>query len=381
MTDRDESGQFTSGEPLTGLASVEAEAGYTPLPEAPVPEPEGLTVADAAAELEAQRNQTPLNNELIRTYSDGNDLESKYGTPKETVTAERAAKDLSELRDQEAAEEKGAEAKALRDKVDGVRDDVAKKGFEAAAEANASTETESEASLERALSHPRIKEAIESQIGEAEKVRTTYSQSIDMANAHARAMFIAPFPEIAQLPLDQWEPALAEMARQQPARFARALGTLQSVARIQQQQVQQHQQHEQLERQKFEAFSRKESAKFDEMVKGESKETRRAVEDAILDSIRDYGGESAEFLELFKSTKLLNSSVMQRMLWDAGKYRQMQKAPKPVPSREIPKVSRPGVSDGRSKEYGDLDNLERQLTKSGSIKDAVKLRTLRARRG
>ena len=80
---------------------------------------------------------------------------------------------------------------------------------------NSVKEGELEPDLEKALSNPKIKDAIASQISEAESARQTYSNAVNVANDFARASFIEHFPEIAGLPLPQWEGALAAMAQRE----------------------------------------------------------------------------------------------------------------------------------------------------------------------
>src|SRR5205814_2895546 len=93
---------------------------------------------------------------------------------------------------------------------------------EAKQAAEAVKEGELEPDLEKALSNPKIKDAIASQISEAESARQTYSNAVNVANDFARASFIEYFPEIAGLPLPQWEGALAAMAQREPARYNKA---------------------------------------------------------------------------------------------------------------------------------------------------------------
>jgi hypothetical protein len=366
--ERDEAtGQFVAEpEQLFGLAGVERDQGYTPLAGNTPAESNELTVEEAAAAI-AQMDGTP--EYLVRSYADGVG-EDEYGVTqpsKETVTLEQAAKDLGDLHNKEAAELEAEEAAKIRDEVDALR------GVEA------KPEPETELDIEKALNNPRIKAAVEQQFNEAESVRQTFSNAVDTANDFARASFIQNFPEIAALPLEQWKGALAQMAQQQPARFQQAVGTLQRVVELQTAQQHQQQQRESAERLQFETYSRAESARFDDMIKSESKESRRAIEDSILESIKEYGGDTAEFVELFKNTKLLNSAVAQRMLWDAGKYRQMQKAAKAMPTRAVPPVQRPGVASRTSGYDGDIQALDRQLSATGSLKVAAKLLEAKSR--
>jgi hypothetical protein len=88
------------------------------------------------------------------------------------------------------------------------------------------------------------------------------------------ASFVENFPEIAGLPVEQWEGALAAMAQREPGRFNKAMGTIQRVIQLQAAQEEQQQMRTRAEQQQFEAFTKSESERFNEMIKSEPKTGR-----------------------------------------------------------------------------------------------------------
>jgi hypothetical protein len=120
MTERDDStGQFTSDDPqLYGLAGVEEAAGYIPLPDPDAAtESDELTLEEA---VEAMGLQGTSESD-VHSYVDGASYDEPEENPKETVTLDRAARELeaAEARGEEA--DKDAELKAIRDEVDRLR--------------------------------------------------------------------------------------------------------------------------------------------------------------------------------------------------------------------------------------------------------------------
>lgn len=374
-----DTGQFTSAEPLFGQAGIEQDAGYAPMPEREREEtPDELSVREAAEELDRQHSAPA--DATIRTYFDGNDFAGET----ETVTLERAAKDLTEVHAEEAAEREAADLEKVRAEVDKLRgvDPEAKDKPATEEEAVADGADPELAEIERALNNPRVKSAIQQQIGETEQARQAYSKGVEVANEFARASLAQNVPELASLPVEHWDNALMQMRQTNPQRFNEIIGQVQRVAELQTAQQQQQQQRQQetafRERQEVETYSKAQGQRFDKMIRGETPAARRAVEDSIVEAIREYGGDTdaREFFELMKSSKFLNSATAQRLMWDAGKYRQMQKAgaTAKAAAKSLPPVQRPGSSAARSQGNGpDMAALDRRLSESGSAKDAVAL--------
>jgi hypothetical protein len=359
----DATGQFTAAEPEFGLRGIEQEAGYVHLPEEEKQEPEELTVAEAAELYNSRTAQADL-----KTYGPVDKLPDNVA-----LTVEQAAKIVNDRR---AADEAQVELEAdekLRKEVDELRGVKAEDGKEQTAKQESPSTPE--ADVEKFLAIPHVREAVDKLTNETETARQNYTRAVDVAHQFARASFIENFPEIAGLPVEQWEGALTAMSQREPERFNRALSSINRVVQLHAAQEEQQQIRTRAEQQQFETYTKAESERFNEMIKAEPKEKVRAVEAAIVEGIKELGGDSAEFFELFKSTKLLNSAIAQRILYDFGKYRMIQNAPKPKPSAPpIPKVQRPGTAGAvGDRASASLAELEARLTKTGSIEDAAAL--------
>jgi hypothetical protein len=347
---RDVAGQFAPAEPAVGREGLERDAGYVPYKEeAAEAPPEELTVREAAEELSLSR--TPESE--IKTYSPINDLPENV-----TLTLEQAAKFHSDEKATAAAEKDEAEADRIRAEVDALRgDDPEAKATEAA------VSSDPHADVEKLLAIPHVKEAVEKFSSETEAVRQQYSQAVDVANEFARASFIEGFPEIAALPLDQWADALGVMAQQQPDRFNKAFSTLQRVVSLQEARQVQHRQAETERQAKLQTYVKAESARFEEMVKDIPKAQRAEIETGIVEAIKEYGGDGEafnEFIQLMQRSEF-GSALAQRLLFDVGKLRQIQRAQKSVATRNLPPVQRPGSAPARlSGGAANIDALVRQ---------------------
>ena len=343
---RDASGQFApSTEGTAGREYEERQAGYIPYTEpgkADAESAEDLTVKDAADELAKLREQAAPESE-IRTFG------ALDGLPENTsLTADQAAKILAD--DRKSAEDaaEAAEIEETRREVDKLRGQAAEDQAKAKTEAEAAeTSDDPNVQVEKFLAIPHVREAVDKMHGEIEGVRETYSRGVDVANHFAQAAFIEGFPEIAGLPVDQWEGALAAMAQREPDRFGKAMGTLQRVAQLQALQEEQKQFRTDAEQRDLQQFVTAESTRFNDMIKGEPKEKVRQVERAIVESIQEYGGDSQEFFELLRTTKIVNSAVAQRLLYDAGQYRLISEARVKAAPKSLPPVQRPGASQPR----------------------------------
>lgn len=366
MTDRDEStGQFSSEEPAYGLAGIEKDAGYVPYQEEHTEETEDLTVAEAA-----ERHQSRTEESDIVTHSPL-DLPDNV-----SLTVEQAAKLKAESKAADDAQAELEEAERIRKEVDELRG--VKPEGEAAKDGK--TEATSEpgdpkADVEKFFAIPHVKEAVDKWNSETESVRETYSKATDLANDFARASFIENFPEIAGLPLEQWESALSAMAQREPDRFGKAVNSLQRVVQLQTAQQQEQQRRQMADRQRFEAYAKAENQRFETLVKGETKETMQAVEKIIPEMLAEYGADARQFLEAVSNNSTFPRATAERLLVDAAKYRMLKAAPKAVAARApIPPVQRPGVAPSKGQRAeASLGELTGKLRQTGSVDDAYNL--------
>jgi hypothetical protein len=365
---RDEStGQFAPTEPLFGKAAAERDAGYTPLPDEAKAEAEELDEKLAAEQIKALSGPESA----IVTYTSGlpDDV---------TMTLEQGAAAVADAREADRNQAEIDETKALQKEVDEKRGDLSE--FEA--HSAAAKEGDTEPDIEKALAHPKIKAALDQRITETETQREAYSKAVETANTFARASLTVNFPEIAALPLDQWERALEAMAVREPDRFAKFTGTLNQVAQLEQAAAQQQQQKTAREAAEFKRYAAQENERFAKLTANESKETMRAVEAHVPKMLAEHGADVRQFLEAVSNQSTFPRATAEALLVKAAKYDLLMKAPKPVASRaEIPPVMRPGVSariGAAERNAASLESLNSRLNKSGSLKDAAAL--LQARR-
>lgn len=165
------------------------------------------------------------------------------------------------------------------------------------------------------------------------QVQQQVSQAVETANDFARMSFAENFPEIANLPPQQWEGALIAMAQHEPERFKSAINSLNRVSQLQTARQQQQQMQQQREQVEFQHYAKAEDARFADMVKGEAPAQMRQIEAEIPKMLSDLGVDPLEFLKAGNESKFLRSAAAQKVLVDAAKYRLMLQAPRAVAAR------------------------------------------------
>lgn len=352
-------GQFApTSEPIFGKDAVERDAGYVPYKEEGAAQEEGeLTVAEAAAELAEEHAPE---SEIV-TYSALDELPDNV-----TLTIDQAAKMLSDDHAvQEAANEK-AEADALRAEVDKLRGvDPETKATEAkpeASEVQPVGEGELDPEIEKALSNPKVQEALSQQVAEVETARQEHLRAVDGAAHVVVAAFLGKFPEFANVTPENRDAAIRAMQQNDPARAAQVAQEIQNTLHIFDQQRVLHQQESQARQNRFQEYARAEDAKFNALTTSESKETMAAIPKLIHEALIEYGVDPAEFGRLGLQSEFLRSAAAQRLLVDAAKYRQITKASKAQSTKILPPVVRPGSSASHERGIsGEIATLERQF--------------------
>ena len=381
----------------TGAAFDLAKAGYKPMPEQDERDEQEPIGSDSASLRDAaERRADPPPEPIVREYRD---RDGKVASQTEAITLARASRDYAGARAIERLVAEGKTSEALAARVDALRADALSHDPEAAefygfelpeadqniVEPLGDTEGAGKArgrepetvlapELEKALRHPQVVQAIEEQLGHVEKARQDYLGGLSAATEIAKVSFLGQFPELASMAPDQLPGALEQMSREDPAKFAR----VQSLVTAGQQLLAQ-QQHEALRQveiaqRSFQSYARSEDARFETMMKGEPRDTQRAVAVEIAASARASGIEPGELARLFNSEPLMRNAVFQRMMYDAGKYRLMMKARDAAVTKQVPPVQRPGAAKTRAEREGaELRTLSARLSSSGDIKDAVAL--------
>jgi len=387
---------------LTGAAFELANAGYTPMPDPDEKGEEEAIGSDSASLREAAEQRSGLSDEIVaRGYIDENGEPSAANL---AVTLDRAARDYASAISADKFTIENESSKALAARVDAMRaaalaedpDAAEFYGFEPQSTKTDKTESgktdpEKAASepadpsgeraadgldpeIEKAINHPQVRQAIEQRIGEAEKTRQDYLNGLAAATQIAQMSFLNQFPEFANVAPESRPGVLAQMSRQDPARFARVQAMIASTEQMFAQQQHESRREAEMARQNFHGYATSEDARFETMLKGEPKATQRAVSAEIMASARASGVEPDEMLRLFNNEPLMRNAVFQRMMYDAGKYRLMMKAKDAPYAKPVPPVQRPGAARTPAEREGaDMRMLSARLLSSGDIKDAVAL--------
>jgi hypothetical protein len=385
---------------LTGAAFELANAGYRPMSDTENKHEEEAIGSDSVALREAaERRSRPSDEVIVREYLDGN---GKPVPAQEAITLDRAVRDhasataadrllaenttskelaarVDEMRakawaeDPDAAEFQEFEPPAKTDKAETEKIDSEKAMREPADPGGDRVANGLDPELEKALQHPQVIQAIEERIGEADKTRQSYLDGLAAATQIAQISFLSQFPEFANASPEKWPATLEQMARQDPAKFARVETMIATTQMFAQQQQESRRQAE-MARQNFHDYAKSEDTRLETLLKGESKETQRAVTAEIFASAEASGVEPAELARLFGSEPLMRNAVFQRMMYDAGKYRLMMRAKDAAAAKPLPSVQRPGAArTPAEREHADLRALSAKLSSSGDIKDAVAL--------
>lgn len=385
---------------LTGAAFELANAGYTPMSDPDKGKEDEVIGGDAASLREAAEQRAGASNEVVaRGYVDDNDEPMALS---EAVTLERAARDYAAATSADRLLAENLSSEALAARIDAMRTEALARdpdaaeffGFElpqtktdkaerakSEAPGNAAPEASNKTSLEgldpalaKALQHPQVAQAIEERIGEAEKTRQNYLSGLAAAQQIAQMSILSQIPELIGVPPENVQATFAQLAKADPARFARVQALIAHTQQMFAQQQHEGRRSAEIARQNFQALARTEDARFDSMLKGESRATQQAVTTEIFAAAKESGIEPAELLRLYNNEPLMRNAVFQRMMYDAGKYRLMTKARNAATARAVPPVQRPGMSRSPAeRDQADLRALSAKLSNSGDIRDAVAL--------
>jgi hypothetical protein len=377
---RDEAtGQFISSEPTA--------TNYVPYDDGSTAEPDELSVDEAK--------------ELIDSWEDPDQHQNIADAPltlddlpaNVTFTEDQAEKILVDTEAARAADIEQKEADGLRKAIDDLRGEF-EQPEDQPAEQKAETEapkaeepSNPQAALEQLMSNPQAKEALTkftSEVAaEVESAKGAYSQGLNVAQEMARASFAENFPEVARLPLDQWQHALTAMAAQEPARFQSAMNILNRANHIRTAQEHEWQQAEGRRQAQMQEYAKAESAKFEASIASVPKAERAEIENAIVGAIGKAGGDVQQFANLMRGSEFASEAV-QKMLWDYGRLLVQQdriaNTAKPRPVAPARSVVKPGAPSGKGRSQMGLESLEQRLSASGSEADGWALLSARMNR-
>lgn len=406
-TSADAASATAAPEPLTGRSAEWAAAGFKEMPET-ARTTDDATGSDVASLREAgQRIAQPSSQTITRAYVDS---EGKPADANEAITLERAARDYSNAvkvdnfvneayaSDVVAAEVDAAHYVALSANANnaqvygvdlpelaqrvesalaqGETSSDARQSETRNADAASATRTDSELDpeIEKALRHPQVRQAIEQQLGEADRTRQSYADAIGATMDVAKAAFFSQFPELAGLSEAQIPAALQYLAQTAPEKFARIRNTLSQLEQLGAAQQYEKQVQATQARENFKAYAKAEDARFDALVAGQSKQSLREAAAEIVAAAEEYGIERAQLMHLFESEPIMRNAAFQKMMHDAAKYRLAQRSVSKAVPKAVPHVQKPGISrpaEPRGSE--DVRTLTAKFANNPSVKNAAAL--------
>jgi hypothetical protein len=408
MTERNDDGTYAPSEPLLGQAGIERDFGFTPMPEPFKPDIEPISIEGAVARQQAAR-EVEVPQEVIEVGYQNPETGEKVPVT-ETVTLERATDDLktyhtalNDTAETHVSSEFTKEIDRLRGESLQANPEIEKelglsKAEVAAAEAALQPSEMNDAARARmaeptepdpydsiegldaetkeALKKPQIRSFLEKNATETDQAVTAYQTALAQAQTFGQGSLLAIAPQLSQIPRENWAQAIQIIAQKDPARGQQIVQVLQNVAALneRQQLVDVYQQSQR--RHQFEAQSKIEDSRFEQMIGDKAKISEAAKE--ILPYFEEIGISKDRAAEMFNSTPALRTAEAQRIIFDALQYRKMQGASKAVPTRNLPPVARPGTASANrgNTNTSEIRALERQLagaTSHAAIKIGAKL--------
>ena len=363
--ERNDAGQFTSGEVLTGEAGLEHDAGYKPMPAAETEDQPEYATAREAADALAEQEQ-PATDVVVYLDQTGERVDER-----ETIKLERAGADLAAYESQvadhrassidstfaEAVDKLRAEATrdnpALAEELGLDKEAVAAKPVEEKQAAPQSDQPGPYDNIEglapetrEALkTNPQLRQFLETNAAEKEQAVQHLKDAVSHNQTFGQAAILALAPELGQVPLERWAEGINMIAQADPARGQQLATMFNNVAALnQRQQLLAHydqQQRAQIENQQFESQIKAEDARLIDMAGGEKAANEATA--AMLAYLGESGVPHSEMLNTFRQNPVLQTAEARLVIAKAAKYDAMMKSAKAIPSRPVPPVQRPGV--------------------------------------
>jgi hypothetical protein len=351
---------------LTGREGVEASQGFREMPSATpdVSLDDGPLRDELVRHIERPNQPEPVE----RVYQDA-DGSGRRRDEHETVPAERAARDLSEIRAAERAERERAENEELNQALDYLKTQVeapaerSPSDINDAARAQAAQQqpeveqpqaeldpeqaqqqiAEADREIEKFLANPAVRSRVEYEFGQVqqqaaarvEQAKQTYEAGLAQNALVGLAVMHATFPELQGMNPEQINGALRMMRPERVEQYRQHVGQIttlteayrRQVGELQQQQQQQQQQIAQQQQQALAQYAQAEVKRYEAATAHENPETMKALRENSFPMIeRHYGVPEATMRALASgqqkvdSTALLHSSAFQLMITDALKY-------------------------------------------------------------
>jgi hypothetical protein len=382
-------------EQLYGREGIEADSGYIPIPESVLAKPDEIEHAEAIQKWSDDRAQEAsarptVDRNYIRT--DGPDVGEKYPEAG-TVSAERAAKDLSDIREAEAAF-----AELERNELLGVEIDLARLNAqpvtpqaEMPPEAqqpqtplvselqqpqNAPADNGDDEVIRVLQQNPKVLSALQQQrAADVAKVDTAINSAAQWAlqNATMATAALLNRSELKNIPPSQLPGAIAALAQSNPDVAAEIQSQINQVQTL----TQQYQEAQRVAQQRaaiqFQAFGAAQDDAFDKSMASESPETVGAIKQAAHKMLNEAGLSDQEILYHWNTNPVMRSAFGQQILADAARFRMLKAGIKPAP-KPVPNVVKPGSSVDRP-DASDRDSfaLENRFRGPLSAKQAAEL--------
>ena len=357
---------------------------------------------DAAAEIAEDNTQEP---EPVIYKQHGGDHHGEPAAADESVSAEQAARNLADWRNQKATAKEQQSDALTAEVIDAVRAERFGQVQQPQAQQQAQPEQQQpqiqpqaaeqlpegiDPELAKVLENPKVREALQSEVAQIHAAQKTYMDGLHQNAVTASAALFSAYPELNGLNQDQLRGAIAAIAHQNPQRASEIVSHIErtqaTVAQWQQAQAAQYQQQYADYKTQFTNYAQAEDKKFESLApEMADRQSSQRLADATVSTLRGVGfsnedlqrawnGEASISLRDHRAQLLLRKAA----LYDAA----MAGAPQKV-ARQIPTVQRPGVSGTRSDDYSahELSDLSRRLGQTGNLKDATKLLLARRANG
>ena len=356
-------------EDLYGREATEAAQGYTPMAE-PVPErekektysssTEGLR--EAASDWAERQEQTAPVTERKYIQIDGEDA-GKDIPPNHTIKIDRAARDLTQIRNHEAQTAEAEHAEIIASGIDSVRANILNAEYasqqqdtqqpeqspeQPSIQPEGDAQPEVDPEIAKALQNPKVRQALEAEAAAVEAARNHYAQVTMQAAQISAAALYASFPELSNVTVEQLPTALQIIGNQNPQRAAEIQAHLQKTQAIYQAHTQAQQHDQQMAAARLQQYTEQQDKVFEESLRSENPQTVKQVKSEIFDiAEKHYGIGRKEFAHLYQTEPLLRSAQFQRMMFDAAKFHVVARTAHER-TVDVPPVQRPGVARAAS---------------------------------
>jgi hypothetical protein len=314
-------------------------------------------VADAAADLTEARATTqpePVQRKYVQ-IEDGQ-FTNKEVPLNETLDPERAARDLNRIREWEAHSVAANDLNIIANTVDQVKHDLGvqqeqRQQQQPQAEQQQQQPLDEQAEFERALANPKLRAALEQEVGKLEQSRAQYAQAAHQAFELSAASTFSQFPELNGVTM-QTLPTVVNAIRQiNPDRAVAIVRALQGTEQLHQASQQAKAAEQQIQQARHQIWAKGEDQKFEQQVLAQ--QPKETIENVVRHGARvlseSYGISVDELKQAFATNPALRSAPMQAALFDLVKTKlaregiEARKARPPVPN-----VQRPGTSQPRA---------------------------------